>query len=87
MNETRFSPDGWADYMYWLDHDKKMIKRINELIREIIRCGPLEGKGKPEALRHIKAYSRRIDDQNRLVYDMLDGDVRILACRGHYEDK
>ena len=61
----------WDDYLYWQTQDKKTLKRINELIKSIEREGLSEGIGKPEPLRHRKAWSRRIDDFNRLVYKMV----------------
>ena len=67
--------------------DKKTLKRINQLIKDIERNGLSEGIGKPEPLRHRKAWSRRIDDFNRLIYNIDDNDsLWIIACKGHYED-
>lgn len=77
----------WDDYLYWQTQDKKTLKRINELIKSIEREGLFEGIGKPEPLRHRKAWSRRIDDVNRLVYNIDEnGFLWIIACKGHYED-
>lgn len=81
-----FSPDGWADYLYWQTEDKKTLKRINLLLRDIQRNGVAKGLGKPEPLRHIKEWSRRIDDANRLIYTVEGDALVILSCRGHYED-
>lgn len=81
-----FSPDGWADYLYWQTEDKKTLKRINLLLRDIQRNGAAKGLGKPEPLRHVKEWSRRIDDANRLVYAIEGDELVILSCRGHYED-
>lgn len=75
----------WADYLYWQQQDKKTLKKINQLIRDIER-NPFEGIGKPEPLKgNLSGYwSRRIDDHNRLVYS-IDGDNCLIAqCRGHY---
>ena len=75
------------DNLYWQTQDKKTLKRINELIKSIEREGLAEGIGKPEPLRNRKAWSRRIDDMNRLVYNIDEnGFLWIIACRGHYED-
>ena len=76
----------WEDYMYWQTQDKKTLKRINSLIKDIQR-NPFEGVGKPEALRGNLSgfWSRRIDDTNRLVYQQTDNAIIIVACRGHYE--
>lgn len=82
-----WTDDGWADYIYWQSQDKKTLKKINDLIKDIERNGPLEGLGKPEQLRYRNAISRRIDSQNRLVYSIDDtGNLVIMACRGHYDD-
>jgi len=74
-------------YFAWQKEDKKTLGRINELIKDIQRNGFMDGIGKPEALKHRKGYSRRIDKANRLVYreDGNDGFV-ILSCKGHYDD-
>lgn len=81
-----FSPDAWADYLYWQAEDKKTLKRINRLLQELQRDGAAQGLGKAELLRHSKAMSRRIDDKNRLVYALEQGNLVVLSCRGHYED-
>jgi len=80
-----FSPDGWADYLYWQTEDKKTLKRINQLLQDILRAGPDKGLGKPEPLRYAKVWSRRIDGVNRLTYAVEDGRLTVLSCRGHYE--
>ncbi len=81
-----FSPDGWADYLYWQTEDKKTLRRINLLLQDIQRNGPGKGIGKPEALRYVKEWSRRIDEKNRLVYTTEGDSLIVLSCRGHYED-
>lgn len=75
----------WEQYLYWQQTDKNKLKRINELIKAILRT-PLEGIGNPEALRHELQgfWSRRIDAQHRLVYTINDNDLIIIACRYHY---
>lgn len=80
-----FDPNGWEDYVYWQTQDRKTLKRINILIADILR-DPFEGIGKPEALRHVLsgAWSRRIDEKNRLVYYVTDEHVVILQTRDHY---
>jgi len=80
-----FTPNGWGDYSHWLSADRAILKRINRLIDDILRH-PFSGIGKPEQLRHALAgaWSRRIDDEHRLVY-LVDGDyVVILQARYHY---
>jgi toxin YoeB len=83
-----FTETGWNDYVHWQNQDKKTIKRINQLIQDIVRNGN-EGIGKPEALSGDLSgwWSRRIDELNRLVYRIVDGRVEIIQCRGHYTDK
>ena len=81
-----FSPSAWDDYMYWTTQDKKTLKRINQLLADIMRNG-FSGTGKPEPLKYKDGcWSRRIDDKNRLVYYKKDDTYFILSCRGHYED-
>lgn len=78
--------DTWKDYIDLQYADKKSVKKINELLLSIQKDGVMHGLGKPEQLKYNGRYSRRIDKQNRLVYEMHDnGDIVILACRGHYE--
>ncbi len=77
--------EAWEDYLYWQNQDRKTLKRINALVRDIERSN-FEGLGKPEPLKGDLSgfWSRRIDDVNRLVY-RISGDVlEILSCRGHY---
>jgi toxin YoeB len=80
-----FDSNGWEDYIYWQTQDRKTLKRINQLIVDALR-DPFAGIGKPEALKHILsgAWSRRIDDTNRLVYYVTDDHVVILQAREHY---
>nr|WP_221187486.1 Txe/YoeB family addiction module toxin [Luteimonas sp. RC10] len=81
----QFSEDAWEDYLYWQQADKKLLKRINELIKAIQR-DPFQGIGKPEPLRHALAgyWSRRINDEHRIVYKV-EGDVLMIAqARYHY---
>ena len=81
-----FTPEGWEDYQYWQQTDKRLLKRVNELIRDICR-DPHDGIGKPERLRHALSgyWSRRINEEHRLVY-AIDGDVVwIVKARYHYE--
>ncbi len=75
----------WDDYLYWQTQDKKTLKRINALIKDIHR-NVFEGCGKPETLKGNLSgmWSRRIDDKNCLVYYEEDGILYIVSCRGHY---
>ena len=84
--DITFSPEAWADYLYWQMEDRKTLKRINRLLQELQRDGASRGIGKAEMLRHAEGMSKRIDDKNRLVYVIEDERLVILSCRGHYED-
>jgi toxin YoeB len=76
----------WTDYVYWQNQDKKTLRRINKLILDCQRQ-PFEGIGKPEPLKETLSgfWSRRIDESNRLVYVVDDGQLTIISCRYHYE--
>ncbi len=80
-----FLDDAWEDYLYWQQHDKKMLQKINQLIKEIQRT-PFSGIGKPEPLQFkLSGYwSRRLTHEHRLVYKMIDSNVVIIQCRFHY---
>ncbi len=84
MNLT-FTPSAWDDYQWFGQHDRKLLKRINLLIQDILRT-PFEGIGKPEPLKgELSGYwSRRINDEHRLVYTVRADNVVIIACRYHY---
>ncbi len=79
--------DAWEDYLYWQKQDKKILKRINQIVKDISR-NPFDGIGKPEPLKENLAglWSRRIDEEHRLVYSIEGNTVLIFSCRGHYED-
>lgn len=81
----QFHPEAWEDYLYWLKTDKKVLKRINDLIKDIQRQ-PFDGLGKPEPLKHeFRGYwSRRITEEHRLVYRVEDDVIYIQQCRFHY---
>lgn len=82
-----FTPTAWEQYNEWIKTDRKIIKRINELIKSIDRDGLLNGIGKPEPLKHRKACSRRITDDHRLVYNFDNNqNLLIYSCKWHYED-
>ena len=82
----RFSPRSWEEYVYWQQTDKKILRKINELIKEISR-NPYEGIGKPEPLKHNYAgfWSRRITDEHRIVYQIVGSTMDIAQVRYHYE--
>ena len=77
----------WEDYLYWQMQDSKSLKRINALIKDIERNGNMKGIGKPEPLQYqLQGYcSRRIDDENRLVYVAEGDELTIISCRYHYD--
>lgn len=80
-----WASDAWQDYLYWQETDKKVLKRINLLIKEIARH-PFDGVGDPEPLKHNWSgyWSRRIDREHRLVYRVTDAEILIAQCRYHY---
>ncbi len=80
-----FMTPAWEDYLYWQKHDKKVLRKVNELIKDIMR-NPHDGIGSPEPLKHdLTGYwSRRITLEHRLVYRVTHNEVRILQCRYHY---
>lgn len=80
--------EAWDDYIYWQHQDKKTIKRINMLLKDIER-GYFDGIGKPEPLKGDLSgfWSRRIDDTNRLIYRISGNVLEILSCRCHYDNK
>ena len=79
---------GWNDYLHWQIEEKKVLKKINSLIRDIER-NHYEGTGKPEPLKHDLSgwWSRQIDETNRIVYRIKDNNLEISQCKGHYDDK
>lgn len=82
-----FTPTAWKQYTDLQKEDKKVIKRINDLIKDINRNGLLSGIGKPELLKHRKACSRRITDEHRLTYNFdSNQNLIIYSCKYHYED-
>lgn len=85
MRNILFTADAWDDYLYWQGQDKKTLRRINDLIKAAQRT-PFEGIGKPEPLKENLAgfWSRRIDESNRLVYEVADDNIAIISCRYHY---
>jgi len=81
-----FSKNAWEDYTSWLTEDKKMLRKINELIKEVQRT-PFEGRGKPEPLKYELSgfWSRRIDREHRLVYQVSGNEILIYSCKYHYD--
>lgn len=85
LKNLEFDPSAFEDLAWWIKEDKKKALRIVKLIKEVQR-NPFEGTGKPEPLKHELSgcWSRRIDREHRLVYEVMDDKIRILACRYHY---
>ncbi|MBQ6976171.1 MAG: Txe/YoeB family addiction module toxin [Selenomonadaceae bacterium] len=86
MNKI-FSDKGFEDYVYWQTQDRKTLKRINDLIKDIERNGVDKGIGKPEQLKHELSgmWSRHIDEKNRIIYFLDDNNcLNIASCKGHY---
>lgn len=80
--------DAWQEYLDWQTQDKKTLRRINKLLKEILR-NPFDGIGHPEPLSGNLSgwWSRHIDEKNRIVYKSVNGNTTILSCKGHYSDK
>jgi len=87
MMNKLWADDAWDEYISWQSEDRKTLRRINALIKDIERNGLSVGIGKPEPLKYRKGWSRRIDQANRLVYDSDEkGNLWIISCKGHYDD-
>ena len=88
MGNLIFTDKAWEDYIFWQTYDKKTVRRINQLLKDIDRNG-YQGIGMPEALKGDLSgfWSRRIDDCNRIVYRIVNGAVEIVQLKGHYDDK
>lgn len=87
MSRIIFTEEAWEDYICWQTEDKKTLRRINLLLKDISRSG-FEGIGKPEPLKHSEhgQWSRRIDGTNRLVYRIENGEIVVIQCKGHYDE-
>ena len=83
-----WSDDAWEDYLWWQSQDKRTLKRINKLVEDAQR-NPYEGLGKPERLKGslLGLWSRRINEKDRLIYDVQGDTIRIYSARSHYSDK
>lgn len=87
MSDIIFTEIGWKQYVEWQAEDKKTLKKINSLLKSIDRDGPMKGEGKPEKKKYEPgSYSRRIDEENRLVYEVSGKQIIVKACKGHYEE-
>lgn len=86
MSSITFAENAWNEYLYWQRQDKKTLKKINSLLKEIQRQ-PFEGTGKPEPLKDSDGcWSRRINEKDRLVYFVEDNKVIVVQCKGHYDE-
>ena len=87
--EKKWNERAWTDYLYWQEHDRKNLRKINRLLDDIERNGERVGIGHPEPLKGNLAglWSRHIDQEHRLVYRVKDGILEIMVCRTHYEDR
>jgi len=86
MKRIIFSKNAWEDYIFWQAEDKRILKKINTLIKDI-QSNPYSGTGKPEPLKYDLAglWSRRIDHEHRLVYQINENELLIYSCRYHYD--
>ena len=88
MPKVLFMDDSLDDFMYWAHNNRKILDRINALLNDIERNGAANGIGKPEHLKQQDKYSRRINDEHRLVYNVTEDNVIVVkSCKGHYDDK
>ena len=89
MAEKIWSDDAWDSYVEWQTDNKKILKKINDLLKDIERNGESTGKGRPEPLKGNWSgyYSREINEKDRLVYKITNGKIYIAQCKGHYDDK
>ena len=81
-----FNDTSWNEYLFWQKNDKQKLNKINELLKDISR-NPYEGIGKPEALKHnyVGYWSRRIDEEHRIIYKVIQDEILIYKCRFHYD--
>ena len=87
MPEVLFEEDSLEEFMYWANNDRKILNKIKKLFDDIERNGVAKGIGKPERLKHKPGWSRRIDNEHRLVYEVKNNIIAVKSCKGHYEDK
>ncbi len=88
MSDITFADDAFEEYLDWMNQDKKTLKKINRLIKDVLR-DPFGGEGKPEPLSGNLSgkWSRRINEKDRLVYSVEENGITIYQCKGHYDDK
>lgn len=81
----KWTDEAWEEYLTWQIQDKRTLKKINLLIKDIQRNGT-KGLGQSEKLKYYDGYSKRIDKKNRLIFTIIEADVYIISCSGHYDD-
>ena len=88
MNNISFTPQGFDDYVFWQENNKKILKQINKLLKDIAR-NAYDGIGHPEPLKDNLSgcYSRHITKDDRLVYRIINDIIEVISCKGHYDDK
>ena len=88
MSDITFAQDAFNEYLYWQTQDKKTLKKINALLKNIQR-DPFSGEGKPEPLKGDMSglWSRRINDKDRLVYQVNEQGITVVQCKGHYDGR
>lgn len=87
MPNVWFQEDSLEEFIYWANNDRKTLNRIKQLFDDIERNGAAKGIGKPERLKHKSGWSRRIDQEHRLVYEVKDNVIEVKSRKGHYDDK
>ena len=85
MCKVIFEGESLSHIAYWVHNDKKIFDKIYALLKDIDRNGASKGIGKPERLKHLNAWSRRINDEHRLIYNVDNETIHVISCRGHYE--
>lgn len=87
MPNVFLSAKALSDFMYWAHNDRKILDKIDAILNDIERNGANKGIGKPERLKHTDGYSRRINDEHRLIYEVKENIIAVKSCKGHYDDK
>ena len=85
MRKVTCDVDALSQLMYWVHNDNKIVDKIYALLKDIDRNGASKGIGKPERLKHLNAWSRRITNEHRLVYSVTEDEIHVISCKGHYE--
>ena len=87
MPNVLFLDNALDDFLYWAHNERKILDKIDALLNDIERNGAAKGLGKPEKLKYEEGYSRRINDEHRLVYKMQENIITVKSCKGHYGNK